>query len=345
MKRPIILLLLFMPLLLPAHPISISWATLHASRDKISLQLNVLAEDLFLYHGLEADANGFFPAEQLSQAAEQHQEFLSRYFFLEALQGQKLYPDFLRLQKGSIPKEGIHKDSLMQHSLLYFFEFKTPPAIPGVQVHQQFGGSLSPIPALVMVTAYQEGASGSLTAELSRERPWLLRFNWESPDLFARNKGFGRFSREEGPSASICIDESGIRQELVLPFEKLETLLPLKRKAPSRLSAAEEQQAQREAIAFFTERIRVTANGRPAALSSAMVEFETGTEEPDQPLLPDRPVKVSLSYSIAPPLDSVSISWEIFNWQARSWKAEIRAFGETERHTFSRYRPEYFWMR
>ncbi len=345
MKRPIIPLLLYMPLLLPAHPISISWATLRASQEKIGLQLNVLAEDLFLYHGLEAGDDGFFPAEQLADAAEKHKAFLSRYFFLEGLQGQRLYPNSLRLQPGGIPAGGIHKDSLMQHSLLYFFEFKTPPAIPGVQVHQQFGGSLSSIPALVMVTAYQEGATGSLTAELSRERPWLLRFNWENPDLFARDKGFGRFSREERHSAFIYIDETGIRQELVLPFEQLETLLPLKRKEPSRFSAAEERQAQQEAIAFFTERIMVMAGGRPAALSSAKVEFEAGTEEPDQPLLPDRPVKVFLSYSTAPPLDFVSISWEVFNWQSRCWKAEILVFGKTESHTFSRYQPEYVWKR
>lgn len=345
MKLPIILFLFHMPALFPAHPISISWATLHASQEKISLQLNVLAEDLFLYHGLEAGEDGVFPAEQLAKAAERHKAFLSRYFFLEGLQGQRFYPEFLKLQADGIPPGGIRKDSLMQHSLLYFFEFKTPAAIPGVQVHQQFGGSLSPIPALVMVTAYQEGASGSLTAELSRERPWLLRFNWEKPDLFACKKGFGRFSREEGHSASIYIDEAGVRQELALPFEKLETLLSLKRKAPYRFSAAEGQQAQDEVIAFFSKRIRVTSNGQPLELSSAEVEFEAGTKEPDQPLLPDMPVKVSLFYSTAPALDSVSISWEVFSWQSRSWKAEIRAFGETESHTFSRYQPEYVWAR
>lgn len=336
-----------MPALLsPAHPISISWATLHASQEKIGLQLNVLAEDLFLYHGLEAEGDGFFPAEQLLEAAERHKAFLQQYFFLEDLQGRRLTAGFPGLQAGGIPAEGIHKDSLMQHSLLYFFEFQTPPSIAGVQVHQRFGGNLSPIPALVMATAYQEGAPGSLTAELSRERPWLLRFNWENPELFAGNKAFGRFTAGEDCSASFLIDETGIRQEVVLPFEKLETLLPLSRKEPSRLSEEEEQ----EAIAFFTSRVTVMANGQAAALSSARIGFG-GQQQPIEMegyalnLLPDTPVKIVLVYSVTSPLSSVSINWGAFNWQARSWKTEIRAFGKTESHTFSRYRPEYVWRK
>lgn len=345
--RPIASILFFwIPVFLAAHPVSISWATLRASQEKIGLQLNVLAEDLFLYHGLEAEGDGFFPAEQLLEAAERHKAFLQQYFFLEDLQGRRLTAGFPGLQAGGIPAEGIHKDSLMQHSLLYFIEFQTPPSIAGVQVHQQFGGSLSPIPALVMATAYQEGAPGSLTAELSRERPWLLRFNWENPELFAGNKGFGRFTAGEDCSASFLIDETGIRQEVVLPFEKLETLLPLSRKEPSRLSEEEEQ----EAIALFSSRITVMANGQPAALSSARIVFG----EQQQPietegyalnLLPDTPVKVVLVYSAALPLSSVSVNWGVFNWQARSWKTEIRAFGKTESHTFSRYRPEYVWRK
>lgn len=340
-------LILFAPaILLPAHPISISWATLHASKEKIGLQLNVLAEDLFLYQGLEPDENGFFPAEQLSQAAERHSKFLSQYFFLEGLQGQRLTSKFLGLQAGDIPAEGIHKDSLMQHSLLYFFEFKTPPSMAGVQVRQQFGGSLSPIPALVMVTAYQEGASGSLTAELNRERPWVVRFNWDNPEFFARNKGFGQFAAQESHTVSVHIDEAGIRQEVVLPFDLLETLLPLNGKEPSLLSNADKQ----EAIAFFTKRITVTANGQPAVFSSSRVAFEAQQQHPDSEglapgTLPDTPVRISLFYPATSPLASVSVNWEAFNWQARTWTAEIEVFGKKESHTFSRYRPEYAWKR
>ena len=350
MKTFLLILLLLASGSISAHPISISWATLHASKEKIGLQLNILAEDLFLYQGMEADSNGFFSVKQLLEAAEQHKEFLGRYFFLEDLECRRLPSKFLRLQFSGIPTGGIHKDSLMQYSLLYFFEFKTQLPLSGIQAHQQFGGNRSPIPALVMATAYQEGAGNSLTAELSRERPWVLHFNWENPELFARKKGFTRFNQEKGPSASIRIDEKGILQELVLSLEKLETLLPLKRKEPSYFSAVEEQQVQQEAIAFFTNRIKVMANGKPVALSSAEVVFgespqPTDMTAPSLSLLPDTPVKISLVYSTGPALSSVSINWEVFNWQARRWNAKIQSFGKTESHTFSRYQQEYFWAR
>ncbi|MCB0586839.1 MAG: hypothetical protein KDD06_16145 [Phaeodactylibacter sp.] len=348
MKLTVRILFFLIPISLTAHPISISWATLHAAQGKIGVQLNVLAEDLFLYHGLEADSDGFFTARQLSEAAEKHKAFLRRYFFLESLQGQRLSADLPELQSSDIPERGIHKDSLMQHSLLYFFEIKTPLSLDGVQIHQEFGGRLSPIPALVMVTAYQEGGANSLTAEVSREKPCILRFSWNAPELFARDKGFAHFAAKEAPSATIYIDEAGLRQDVVLPFEKLETLLPLTRKEPSRFSDAETQEAQQKVITFFSERIKAVANGQAVAPSSARVEFggQPASSEGKTPsLLPDTPVKISLIYSTAPSPSSVSITWGAFNWQARSWKAEIQAFGKKESHTFSRYRPEYVWMK
>ncbi|MCB9263977.1 MAG: hypothetical protein H6558_03015 [Lewinellaceae bacterium] len=256
MKLTVRILFFLIPISLTAHPISISWATLHAAQGKIGVQLNVLVKDLFLYHGLEADSDGFFTARQLSEAAEKHKAFLRRYFFLESLQGQRLSADLPELQSSDIPERGIHKDSLMQHSLLYFFEIKTPLSLDGVQIHQEFGGRLSPIPALVMVTAYQEGGANSLTAEVSREKPCILRFSWNAPELFARDKGFAHFAAKEAPSATIYIDEYGLRQDVVLPFEKLETLLPLTRKEPSRFSDAETQEAQQKVITFFSERIK-----------------------------------------------------------------------------------------
>ena len=57
------------------------------------LQLNVLAEDLFLYQGWN-QMRMVFPAEQLSQAAERHSKFLSQYFFLEGIQNGSLLQNF-----------------------------------------------------------------------------------------------------------------------------------------------------------------------------------------------------------------------------------------------------------
>ena len=92
------------------------------------------------------------------------------------------------------------------------------------------------------------------------------------------------------------------------------------------------------------------ANGKPVALSSVEVVFgeppqPTDMTAPSQSLLPDTPVKIFLVYSTGPPLSSVSINWEVFNWQARKWNARIQAFGKTRSHTFSRYQQEYFWAR
>lgn len=330
--------------ILAAHPISISWATLRAYEQQVDLQINILAEDLFLFHGLEPDESGFFSSELLLEAAGRHREFLARFFFLEDLSGNRLEPRFVRCQPFEMPAGGVHRDSLMQYGLLYFFEFRAAQPISGLQVFQQFGGSRSPIPAVVMATAYQDGAAGPLTAEIGRERPWLLAFDWEEPGNFGRQSHFSRFPQKAGPAAFLRIDEKGLSQEVEMPFEKMESLLPIRRAQEAFLDAEEERRAITAIAAFFTQNIEVEIDGRPCAPDAVRVDFGGSREAAGMPLAGAR-VKVSLEYSTGAPPAGVVARWALFNWQSRAWQAEISVFGKLQKHTFSRYQPVFCWKK
>ena len=336
--------LLFVWILLPAHPISISWATLRTYEKKVDIQINILAEDLFLFQGLEPDEQGFCSKLAIEEAAGRHQEFLSQFFFLEDLEGNRLEGQFIRCQPFEIPAVGIHRDSLMQYSLLYFFEFRSPGPISGLQVFQQFGGSLSPIPAVVMATAYQDGAPGPLTAEVSRERPWLLSFDWKDPSAFGAKRGIPYFEKDDACVAFLQIEDNGLRQEIAIPFKKLESFIPIERAQSAFLKTEEEVQASESIASFFTQNIAVAINGRPTAPASVQVEFDGASEARGQPLA-NAVVRILLDYPAESPPSMLEVKLELFNWQARSYKAEISVFGKVMNHTFSRYQPAFYWKK
>ncbi|MCB0568932.1 MAG: hypothetical protein KDC66_04180 [Phaeodactylibacter sp.] len=339
------LAILLMGFGLAAHPISISWATLHAYPDKVDVQFNILAEDLFLFHAIAPDDNGMFPPATLQAAAEKHQAFLSQYFFLEGLDGQRLEGRFIRCQPFDMPAGGIHRDSLMQYSLLYFFEYCTAQPMSGLRAYQQFGGSRAAVPAVMMASAFQEGAQAPLLSEISFGHPWLLHFDWETPGNFGRDKGQpSPFARKEDLTTLLQINEAGIWQEISLPFEKLETLMPVPRARAACLERSEEVLLKHDVAACFSRQARITADGVPLYPVSVHVAF-SGAQGADGLLLADAAVQVELFYPLEKAPDDVVVSWDLFSWQARSWALEATAFGQSSRFTFSRYQPEFHWQR
>jgi hypothetical protein len=332
------------------HPFSVSWATLFARSDRIDLQLSILAEDLFLFQNIQPGDGDVFSKSILAQAANDHQEFLLRYFFLEDEQGRRLSGKIIEVKDQGIPEGGIHRDNLMEFSLMYLFEFDMPSPVTAVQVHQQFGGEQSPVPAIMMATAYQAGAEGSLTAEISPERPWLLFFDWEQPQNFCRDKSFSRFrNKKEFPVSSILIGDEGVHQELEIPLEMLETHISVPRAKVNELSSEERQQAREEVSAFFTQNILVEIDGRRVA--PQLVRFDWKVEgEIAETGTAGLPVAgttafLAIHYPSGQPPASVSVTWDSFNWEKRNWRTKITAYEEALSFNFSRYQPEFKWWR
>ena len=73
-----------------AHPISQSSVAVDVLTNKVVVEMNIMAEDYALYHGVEPGEDHRIPAKDLREAAEKHKEFLLKFFTIRDAKGEKL---------------------------------------------------------------------------------------------------------------------------------------------------------------------------------------------------------------------------------------------------------------
>lgn len=241
------------------HPISITEASVFITRTKAIVRIQMFAEDLVLFQGLEPNDQDRLMPDDLRRGLEDHKAFLLEKFSIRDASGELLKGQITDLKPFEIPENGIPSNEMMQHSATYELEysFTAPPEFLTFQ--QDIADANFIIPSEMSLTVHQSGTGLNFTERLMPGGSTTVRFDWnqtlsedasdaEWETWFEKQReatlGITSYS---SLYSFIYIDPTEIRHEILVPLATLKTILPVKHNDPAFVEV-EEQEAIRTQI-------------------------------------------------------------------------------------------------
>ncbi|MDW7692437.1 hypothetical protein R9C00_13125 [Flammeovirgaceae bacterium SG7u.111] len=346
-----------------AHPISITWAEVKVGADKIEVRLRVLAEDLFLFHQLEADNEDFISLAQCQKATEEHKPFLLKHFYLHDGKGRKLQAKITKVEPLEAPAKGINVADLMEYSLYYHIEFACPSRPESLQFTQHFGGKESVINAIMMLEISQEGLGDLPPSEVRKEKPTIIDLDWNrAPETVD-----GRRQRFEAMKAKkekenlgissyssiysfIYIEDFEVRHEVLVPIAMAESWFPIERKNAEELTVAEQEVARKQFEDFFSKQNPVEIDGKQVKPKVERIDFfgldfkDFAKQAEPKPLdVAHARAGIILSYPAKGAPQQVKMNWDSFNKNIRTLKSVVYAYEDNSQAKFTRLSPSFKW--
>jgi hypothetical protein len=269
-----------------AHPISISTAIVEVSEKRIRVEMQIMLEDLVLYHSLSANEHMQYSVNDLQEAAKKHRKFVTDYFSILNEDGQRLKGQIEEEVFEQIGEQPVPQADLMQRSisflLVYDLEKEKPEYLTFLQI---FGGLKSALPS-VMDLHIARNEQYEDAAQIGHNRPHTIKLDWkQNPDgkkislselkqkrkqQFRDRLGIRSYS---GLYSFLYINRFEVRHEILIPLLTLEQFVPIQRADPEFLEVAE-QEAARESIGkFFKEHGKFAINGQQADPAIQRISF------------------------------------------------------------------------
>ncbi len=245
------------------HPVSLSSAIVELSSKQVRVELQIMLEDLVLYHGLSADGDMKYDTKALNEAAEKHRKFLSDYFTILDVDGNKIPGKLESDSFDQIGDSAVPQAELMKRSVSYLFSFTLEKESPQFLTFlQTFGGPKSALPS-VMDLYITRNEIFEESAQISFNRPHTVKINWQRnpegkkqslaelrklrKEQLRERLGIGSYS---GLYSFLYINRFEVRHEILIPVTTLEQFLPLPR-ASQEFLEVDEQTALRPAVEQF----------------------------------------------------------------------------------------------
>ncbi len=355
------------PLALPviAHPISLSSTIVDVQAHQIAVEIEIMLEDLVLFHRLTADGQLTYAAADLTQAAEKHRQFVIDYFSILDANGQRLtgqihQADFEQIEAGGIAQADLMRRSI-RYELIFALKQSQPPFLTFVQ---NFGGDTAVLPALMDLHVLQNGQFAEKSTQIAHGRPHTVQFDWQQPSngkrlTFAalRAKNAERLKDRLGISSYtslfsfLYIAPFEVRHEILIPLLTLEKWVPIARQHPDFLEIDEQLAASRQIESFFQERSHVSINQQRVEAKLSRLNF-FGLDIKDFALNAD-PRRVSihqarvgviLTFSASQVPRQVSVQWSTFNEYAPYVQSVVLVGNEPPRqHSFQSQATSFDW--
>ena len=348
----------------PAHPISMSTATVNVRDTEALAELRIMLEDLVLFHGLKADAQTKFKAADLKQAAAKHRAFLLKHFAIRDAQGARITGKVDRYDATSIATNGVFQAELMKRHIIYLIKYPLKPKQSFLTFTQNFGGEKAIFPSIMDFMVLQSGIWMDRPVQLTPGRPHTVRFDWINPPTappknFRELKAKREAERQRrlgitsysGLYSFIYLTPREVRHEILIPLLSLEKLLPIARKNPEFLEVAEQEAARRAIGDYFRERNPVTIDGIPVKPVLARLQF-FGLDINDFALNArarrvnayQARVGIILAYSTKDAPKKVELRWDTFHQQAPFLRSIVYEGDEKAReHFFVKDKPILQW--
>jgi hypothetical protein len=347
------------------HPISITEAAIYVQRDKISVKIDVFAEDLYLFHNVKPNADNFLEPQDLAQAKEVHKQFLLDRFLLRDAAGELLQGEVAGVDEFEMPADGIPMGDLMNYRYGYRFDYPLDAPIEFLTVAQQMLDQAAGIPAEMQVRLKQEGSENPYYAVLNPGEPMTIRLNWDHPPLAAdateeeweewltkrREEALGITSYSSIYSF-LYIDDHEIRHEILAPLLTLESSVLIPRRDDDFLQIDEQPEAAEQIGAYLAAGNPLLLDGVPVTPVVDRVDFygvdfrDFAQRAPEQRVsMANARAGVILRYPLTRPPDEVSLTWDRFSRHIWNVRTVIYAYEDTESKVFSRYGsdPSYHW--
>lgn len=349
---------------LPAarHPISITEAAMFVTKTRAKTRIQMFAEDLVLFQGLEPDEQDRLRPDDLRQGLEDHKAFLLEKFTLRNAAGEPLKGQVTDLKPFTIPADGIPSGDMMKHTAIYEIEhtFDAPPEFLTIQ--QDLADENFIIPSEMTLQVKQAGSALNFSERLLPGNSTTVRFDWENAlsedasdqewELWfekQREKTLGITSYSSVYSF-IYIEPGEVRHEILIPLATLGTIVRMQHRDPAFIDIDEQDAIREEIRKWLTPAAPATINGtrieprfsRIDFYSLNLADFATQAAAQKVSMASGR-VGIILSYR--PSDDSVrdvALPWTLFYSGLTKIPAVVITWpGAMDRFEFSRFnKPE-----
>jgi len=344
------------------HPISITEAAMFVTKTRAKTRIQMFAEDLVLFQGLEPDEQDRLRPEDLRQGLEDHKTFLLEKFTLRNASGEPLKGQVTDLKPFTIPADGIPSGDMMKHTAIYEIEhsFDSPPEFLTIQ--QDLADENFIIPSEMTLQVKQAGSALNFSERLLPGNSTTVRFDWENAlsedatdqewELWfekQREKTLGITSYSSVYSF-IYVEPGEVRHEILIPLATLATIVRMQHRDPAFIDVDEQDAIRDEIRKWLIPAAPATINGTRIEPRFSRIDFyslnlsDFATQAAAQKVsMASGRVGIILSYR--PSDDSVrdvALPWTLFYSGLTKIPAVVITWpGAMDRFEFSRFnKPE-----
>ncbi len=348
---------------LPAHPISLMYASALVHRDRIDLNIQVMPEDFMLMYGFFADAQDRISKADIERSAEKHKRFLLGSLVIRDADGNALSGRITRMIMPALSAQGLVTADMMSTSVTYCIEY--PLAKPPTHLtFQETGGEDMPVPEVLTLSVAREGLPPEPDLTLTGDgKVETVAIDWTENARpvtgdYAEMKAREEQKRRQGMGITsyaatytfVYIRNEEVRVEILLPLLTLETWLPIARTNKDFLSAAEQETARDPIEKFFTSQNELRIDGVAVKPQLDRLDFY-GVDFTDFALRPEprrlsawtARIGVILNYSTKGAPRRVDLKWTLFNREMPAARAAIFAYDQGSRFTLLQNHPVFTW--
>jgi hypothetical protein len=315
------------------HPVSISSALVELSPQRVRVELQIMLEDLVLYHNLAADGEMNYSISDLTAAAQKHRQFVKDYFSILDVDGNRLLGKIEDEVFEQIGTEPVPQGELMKRSISFLLHYDLEQEKPQYLTFlQTFGGPKSALPSM-MDLYITRNEMFEESAQIAFNRPHTVKIDWShNPEgkklslaelrqirreQLRDRLGIGSFS---GLYSFLYINRFEVRHEVLIPLMTLDHFVPIER-ADQDFLEIEEQLANKPAIQEFFEThgqvlindVNITPKVQRISFFSLDISDFALNAEPRRIGVHQGRVGVIISYPSSKTPEKVSVEWDKFN--------------------------------
>ncbi len=268
-----------------AHPISITEVQMFVTRSKAVLRVQMFAEDLILFQGLEPNDQDRLIPEDLKRGLEDHKTFLLEKISLRDVNGELLKGQITDMKPFEIPADGIAATDMMQHTATYEIEvpFAMPPEFLTIQ--QDITDANSIIPSEMSLNIHQAGTGLNFTERLLPGGSTTVRFDWkqELAEDASDEEWDSWFEKQREATLGITsyssvysfiyIEPVEMRHEILIPLATLATILPIKHQDPAFVEIGEQDAIREQIRNWLKDQNPVVINGTRIIPEFTRIDF------------------------------------------------------------------------
>lgn len=268
-----------------AHPISITEVQMFVTRSKAILRVQMFAEDLILFQGLEPNDQDRLIPEDLKRGLEDHKAFLLEKISLRDANGELYKGQITDMKPFEIPADGIAATDMMQHTATYEIEvpFTMPPEFLTIQ--QDITDANSIVPSEMSLNIHQAGTGLNFTERLLPGGSTTVRFDWkqELAEDASDEEWDSWFEKQREATLGITsyssvysfiyIEPVEMRHEMLIPLATLATILPVKHQDPAFVEIGEQDAIREQIRNWLKDQNPIVINGTRIIPEFTRIDF------------------------------------------------------------------------
>ena len=267
------------------HPISVTEASMFVTRSKAIVRIQMFAEDLILFQGLEPNDQDRISPDDLKRGLADHRAFLLERVTLRDAKGEPIKGEVTDVKPFEIPADGILSTDMMLHTATYELEFPFSDPPEFLTIQQDMSDENFIIPSEMKLTVHQSGTALNYTESLLPGASTTVRFDWEQAitDDASDAEWETWFSKQRDATLGITsyssvysfvyIEPNEIRHEILIPLATLKTILPVKSRDPSFIEIDEQELIRTLIRDWLRDENPVTMNGTRITPEFSRIDF------------------------------------------------------------------------